>query len=333
MEKLHKNVQKTNKEAKKMNVFTYFTQDTTLGDAVPEEVKEVAEVVQHTNAEKIMEWFQDQIPTIVRFGIQLCIFLFIFFVGRKLIKWITKLVAKALEKSSVEQSAEHFLVSVVRVLLYIVLVMILAGYLGVGGSSIVAILGSAGLAIGLALQGSLSNFAGGVLILLLKPFKVGDYIITAGGEGVVENIDLFYTKLLTGDNKMIVIPNGSITNDSITNVTNQPKRRVDLEIGIDYSQNIGIVKEVLENIVQSYELTLKEEEIAVFVSSFDASAITIGLRFWTTTEDYWTARCSVLESIKTVFDERGISIPYNQLDVNLVSVMDSKKTQIELTKK
>ncbi len=315
-----------------MNLLVYFTQNTDLEDVVPEEVKEVAEAMQHTNAGKIMEWFHEQIPVLIKLGIRLFIFLLILFIGRWLIKWITKITAKALNKSSVEESAESFLLSVIRVFLYIVLVTILAGYLGVGGSSIVAVLGSAGLAIGLALQGSLSNFAGGVLILLLKPFKVGDYIITSGGEGVVENIDLFYTKLLTGDNKMIVIPNGSITNASIINVTNQPKRRVDLEIGIDYSQNIGIVKEVLLGLVEEHELVLKEEEVKVFVSSFDSSAITMGLRFWTTTEDYWTVRWDVLENIKSEFDERGITIPYDQLDVNVVSVPEGS-TQIELTKK
>lgn len=315
-----------------MNPFLYFTQDADLADAVPEEVKEAAEVVQNTSVDKIMDWFQAQVPTLIKFGIRLCIFLFIFFVGRKLIKWITKIVVKALEKSSVEESAENFLVSVVRVLLYIVLIMILAGYLGVGGSSIVAILGSAGLAIGLALQGSLSNFAGGVLILLLKPFKVGDYVISADGEGVVNKIDLFYTKLITGDNKLIVIPNGSITNSSITNVTNQPKRRVDLEIGIDYSQNIGVVKEVLLKLAKKHELVLKEEGVTVFVSSFDASAITMGFRFWTKTEDYWTVRWDMLEKIKAAFDEKGISIPFDQLDVNLVA-MPENKTQVELDKK
>lgn len=315
-----------------VNVFTYFTQDTDLGDAVPEEVKEAAEVMQNTSFDKVLDWFQGQIPTLIKFGIRLCIFLLIFFVGRKLIKWITKIVKKALQKSSIEESAENFLVSVVKAMLYILLVTILAGYLGVGGSSIVAVLGSAGLAIGLALQGSLSNFAGGVLILLLKPFKVGDYIVSSGGEGVVDNIDLFYTKLITGDNKMIVIPNGSITNASITNVTNQPKRRVDLEIGIDYSQNIGVVKEVLLSLTKNHELVLKEEDITVFVSSFDASAITMGLRFWTKTEDYWTAKWDMLEKIKAAFDERGISIPFDQLDVNLVSMPEERK-QTELTKK
>lgn len=315
-----------------MNPFIYFSGDTDLADAVPEEVKEAAEAVQNTSLEQIMNWFQAQIPHLIRFGIKLGIFFLIFFIGRKLIKWITKIVKKALERSSVEESAENFLLSIVRVLLDIVLVMILAGYLGVGGSSIVAVLGSAGLAIGLALQGSLSNFAGGVLILILKPFIVGDYIIAEGTEGVVDSIDLFYTRLITADNKMVVIPNGSLTNENITNVTNQPKRRVDLAIGIDYSQNIAEVREILLQLAAKHELILQEEETIVFVSAFDASAITIGFRFWTKTENYWAARWDMLEKIKAAFDKKGISIPFDQLDVNLVSVPE-EKVQTDLIKK
>lgn len=315
-----------------MNPFIYFTGDTDLADAVPEEVKEAAEAVQNTSWDQIMNWFQEQIPHLIRFGIKLSILLLVFFVGRKLIKWITKIVGKALEKSSVEESAENFLLSIVRVLLDIVLVMVLAGYLGVGGSSIVAVLGSAGLAIGLALQGSLANFAGGVLILILKPFAIGDYIIAEGSEGVVDSIDLFYTRLITADNKMVVIPNGSLTNSNITNVTNQPKRRVDLEIGIDYSQNIAEVREILLQLAVKHELILQEEEKNVFVSAFDASAITIGFRFWTKTEDYWAARWDMLEKIKAAFDKKGISIPFDQLDVNLVSVPENK-VQADLAKK
>lgn len=200
----------------------------------------------------------------------------------------------------------------------IILIFIVAGYLDFSTGPIVAALGSAGLAVGLALQGSLANFAGGVLILLMKPFRMGDYISALGVEGVVTKIDMVYTTLCTADNKSVVIPNGSLSNAQIVNVTREPKRRVDLLIGIDYDEDIRRVKQIMMDVAMKHELVLKEEEIQVFVSDFDASAISMGLRVWTATENYWTVRWELQEQIKIVFDEKKVSIPFERLDVQLL---------------
>jgi small conductance mechanosensitive channel len=182
-----------------------------------------------------------------------------------------------------------------------------------------AVLGSAGLTVGLALQGSLSNFAGGVLILFMKPFQVGDYIITgAKEEGTVMGIDIFYTHLLTPDNKRIVIPNGGLSNSSITNVTREPVRRLDILVSVDYSEDILKVKEILSKLVEKEDMVEKDRPVDIYVSSFDTSAISIGLRVWTATECYWQLKWKLLEEIKAAFEENKIVIPFNQLDVNMI---------------
>lgn len=254
---------------------------------------------------------------VVDFGKKLLIVLLIFFIGRKLIKWLLKLTDRIFERTKMDLSVTIFLHNLLKIALEIVLVIIIADYMGLQTSSLVALVGSAGLALGLALQGSLSNLAGGVLLLILKPFRVGDYIIACGNEGTVTGMDIFYTRLLTGDNKLVVIPNGTLSNSSITNVTNEPKRRLDLSVGIDYSEDIRKVKAVLLDVLSRQEGILPEEDVKVMVSSFDASAITIGVRVWVATEDYWNVKFELMERIKYAFDENQITIPFDQLDVNL----------------
>ena len=191
--------------------------------------------------------------------------------------------------------------------------------MGIATSSFIAILGSAGLAVGLALQGSLTNFAGGILILLVKPFKVGDYIIYGGTgeEGTVSKIDIFYTNIITGDNRKIVIPNGSVANSTLVNVTAYDKRRVDLEIGISYAADISQAKEVIKKVASECDTVLKNEEIFVFVSNLDASQVTMGLRVWCKTEDYWQTKFDLTEQIKNVLDDNNIEIPFNQLQIHV----------------
>lgn len=224
-----------------------------------------------------------------------------------------------MERADADIGVKQFMDSLVKYSLYFILVVIILTFFGVTTASVVAVLGSAGLALGLAVQGTLSNFAGGVLILLLKPFHVGDYIIedTHGNEGTVTEITIFYTKLSTGDNKIIVIPNGSLANSSLTNVTHSEKRRMDLEVGVSYDSDLKKAKEIFYRLAEEEGDRLKSEEILVFVSELAASEVKIGLRFWVKTEDYWNVRWRLLESIKLSLDEAGIEIPYQKLDVQV----------------
>ena len=193
------------------------------------------------------------------------------------------------------------------------------GFLGIPTSSVIAAISAAGLAIGLALQGSLSNFAGGVLILLFKPFDIGDYIKedTHGNEGTVEGIDLFYTKLKTPDNKQVVVPNGILANSSLTNFTSQNMRRVDITVGISYDSDIKLAKSILLDIINADERVLKDQDINVFVAELAESQVTLGTRFWVATDDYWQTKWDMLELYKEQLEGNGIDIPFNQLCVTI----------------
>lgn len=243
--------------------------------------------------------------------------LLIWFIGKKLIKLVLKVTKRALEKGKVDEGVQSFLMSLIRILLYGVLLVVLVSTIGINTTSIITLLGSAGVAIGLALQGSLSNFAGGVLILILKPFKIGDYIVAKGLEGTVVGIDIFYTKLLTVDNRLVVLPNGSLSNSDLVNVSHEETRRVDLVASVDYGSDIKKVKAILFDIGSNLEYSFEDEAhpVQVYVNSYEASSIDLGLRFWVKAEDYWTAKWEATEQIKEKFDAAGISIPFNQLDV------------------
>lgn len=256
-------------------------------------------------------------PKALHFLKLLAIALVVLFIGKKLIKLVLKIMGRSFERAKAEAGVVSFVTSLVKFVLYGILIVIILGILGLETSSFIALIGSAGLTLGLALQGSLSNFAGGVLILLLKPFVVGDYIITNGQEGTVTSIDIFYTKLTTIDNRLIVMPNGEMSNRDIINVTVQPKRRLDLVIPVGYDTNLGQAKAILERIITSQEVVIKEEPINVFVDSFGDSAINLGVRAWVSKEEFWPLKWDTLEKIKAAFDENGISIPFNQLDVTI----------------
>lgn len=269
--------------------------------------------------ESVLKWASDYAwNTLLPIVIKLIIALLIFLIGKKIIKKIIKILRKSFDRSNLEDGTTHFLCSVLYGAGMVVLVFVIASYLNFSTGPIVAILGSAGIAVGLALQGSLSNFAGGVLLLLMKPFRVGDYICALGNEGTVEKIDIVYTRLVTPDNRKIVIPNGTLSNANIVNVTNEPIRRVDILVGVDYSSDIRQVRTILEEIVKKKELILQDQEINIFVNDFDASAISMGIRVWCKTEDYWAVKWDLQEQIKNVFDEKGITIPYNRIDVNVM---------------
>lgn len=244
--------------------------------------------------------------------------LLILFIGSKLIKVALKLFAKTMEKTKADASVSQFLHSLIKAALYVILAFLVASYCGVDAASIVALLGSAGVAVGLALQGSLSNLAGGVLILVLRPFNVGDYIIdAAGNEGTVDEIQIFYTKLRTGDNKVIILPNGTLANNSITNVTTSNMRRCDITVGISYDADIKQAKEVLQKLLEDDPKTLKDKDLVVYVSALADSSVNIGVRCWFNNDDYWTGVWRLNENIKYALDEAEISIPYPQMDVHV----------------
>lgn len=265
----------------------------------------------------LVDWIVSHIPNMLS-GILLAIVaIIIFAIGRKLINLLVKLLDKSFRKSSMDLGVIKFLNSFIRISLNIVLIVVIAGFLGLETTSLATIIGSAGLAIGLSLQGSLSNFAGGVLVLILKPFTIGDYIISGSNEGVVKGIDIFYTRLLTADNRLVVIPNGALSNSPITNVTNQDIRRVDIVVGVDYSEDIRKVKNLLSDIANNYELIEKDKGVDIFVDELASSSVNIGFRVWAKTENYWKVKWDMNENIKYEFDKAGISIPFDQLDVSI----------------
>lgn len=252
-------------------------------------------------------------------GIRILLAVLFFFVGVQLIKLLRKIIRKSMEKANAEVGVIQFVDSFLKAALYVVLVFMLASSFGVDAASIVALLGSAGVAIGLAVQGSLSNLAGGVLILLLKPFVVGDYIMesTTGTEGTVSEIQIFYTKLVTVDNKVIVLPNGNLANNTITNVTAASCRRVDILVGISYDSDIKKAKEALLEVIEKDEKTLKDKDLVVFVNELAASSINLGVRCWFAKEDYWDGKWRITENCKYALDKAGIEIPYPQMDVHM----------------
>ncbi len=260
-------------------------------------------------------------------GIRILIAIILFLIGKKLIKILTGLVKASLSKAGSEKGVITFIDSFLRISLYALLILIIASELGVQAASIIAVFGSATLAVGLALQGSLSNLAGGVVILLMKPFKVGDYIRedSHGNEGRVTSISIFYTKLTTVDNKEVMIPNGALANTSIVNVTWLPTRRVDFSVGISYEADLLKAKEVLKNVVLELPGLLDKDAPEVFVRSLDDSAVTLGCRFFVENDDYWKSLWELNEKVKLSFDREGIEITYNKLDVNLKSVSEGEK--------
>lgn len=282
----------------------------------PTSLPSPAETVEKAGA--FLDKLKDMIPYVIRFGLNVLIAFVIFFIGKILIGILMKICRKFFSRTRLEISVSKFLLSLIRAIAYIILVLVMLETVGVKTTSFVAVLTTAGLALGLALQGSLSNFAGGVLILILKPFKIGDYIITSmdGLEGTVLKIDLFYTTLVTVDNKMNIIPNGTLSNASLTNVTAFETRRVDFEFGISYDADIDLAKRIMEECAKADDLVIQNKEIFAFVSNLDASQVTLGLRVWSVTSDYWTVKFNLTEEIKKKFDEAGIEIPYNQLVVH-----------------
>lgn len=268
---------------------------------------------------QLTAYVQGSIPEIASFGVKVVFAILFFCIGRLLIKWARKLVQRSLARSRADKGVEQFVDSLLKFVLYFFLLFTIATKFGVDTASVAALIASGGVALGLALQGSLSNFAGGVLILLLKPFEVGDYIVedTNKNEGTVKEIQIFYTKLNTIDNKTIVIPNGMLTNSSLTNMTMQPERRLNIKTGITYEADLKKAKEVIEKILTDDPCVMKEREIAVFVEDLADYAVIIGARGWVKNEEFWPAQWRILEQIKLRLDEEEIEIAYPQMKVHL----------------
>ncbi len=293
--------------------------DITTEAVTLEDVSAAAEKLKDTDAGVLREWLESLVPGILGFGLQIVLAVAVYFIGTKIIKLARKILKRWLEKADADTGARQFLDALLKYVLYFILIVMILTLFGVTTASVVAVVGSAGLTVGLALQGSLSNFAGGVLILLLKPFKVGDYIKedTHGNEGTVAEISIFYTKLLTADRQTIVIPNGTLANSSLTNVTHSEKRRIDLDIGIAYEADLRLAKDTILKLAERDEARLPEEDVLVFVSELGASEVKLGLRVWVKTENYWEARWRLTENIKLALDEQKIEIPYQKIDVQI----------------
>lgn len=275
-----------------------------------------------TGSKSITEWtkiFEKLSPYLLDAGKNILVAILIWVIGKKLVKLVLRLVSKLLETQGTEISVRKFLYSLIRYGGYSLLALCIYDTLGLPMTSLIAVVSSASLAIGLALQGSLSNFAGGVLILLLRPFKVGDYIVedSKKNEGTVDTIGIFYTTLLTVDNKKVLIPNGTLANSSLTNVTGQQHRRIDLKVGISYDSDLKIAKEIMLNLLSATPEAMEEKQIQVFIASLEDSAVVVEGRIWVNSADYWPVRWRLTEDIKLAYDEAGINIPYNQLDVHL----------------
>lgn len=267
----------------------------------------------------VIEEFLSQLPEkAFHLGLRVVLAGLGFLIGIQLIRLIRGLLKKALNRSHIDESAVRFIDSFVKFSMYFVLILTIASGMGVDAASILAILGSASVAVGLAVQGSLSNLAGGVLLLVLRPFIAGDYIKDGqGNEGTVEAVDIFYTHLVTPDNRMVVLPNGTLANGTIVNYTRCGVRRLDIPVAISYEDDIRQAREVIAQVLMAEEAVIKEREINVFVDSLGDHGVNLNARSWVAQEDFWPARWRLTEAVKYALDEAGISIPYWQMDVHL----------------
>ena len=268
--------------------------------------------------DKLINWASTE-------GIKLIIGILILWIGWKVAKKIVNILNRTLEKRNIDPTVCSFLDTFIEVILKGIVIYIFLEYVGIKTTGIAAMLASAGVAIGLALQGSLSNFAGGLVILLIRPFNVGDYVEGSGHSGTIEKIGMFYTHMVSADNKLILVPNGTLANDSIVNYSAKELRRVDLTFGVGYEQDILKVKRVLSNIVEAHDLVLKTPEPFIALSNHGDSAINFVVRVWVNNSDYWKVHFDLLESVKVAFDNEDISIPFPQMDVHIKNQMSSKE--------
>ena len=271
---------------------------------------------------QFQKYLDEHTPQLISFGIKVVLSIVVLYIGSRLIRWVLGLVRRSLGRTGMDKGAVQFLCSFLKALLYILLIFGIGMNFGIKESSVAALLGTAGVTIGLALQGGLSNLAGVVMLLIFKPFQVGDYIIVDkanGWEGTVYKIEICYTTLLSVDYRHIVIPNGTLSGNTVVNLTARDMRKLELKIGISYDSDMHKAKQILEQIIKDDKGTREDQGMLVYVDELAESAVTLGLRVWVPTEDYWTVRWRLNETIKDEFDRQGIRIPYRQLDVHLIS--------------
>ena len=254
---------------------------------------------------------------IIEYGGRVILAIIVLLIGLWVIKRIMKTISRRMDKRKVDESLKPFLRSLIDAVLKIMLFISVASMVGVEMTSFVAVLGAAGLAIGLALQGSLSNFVGGVLILLLKPFKVGDFIDTGTHQGTVREIQIFYTYVTTFQNQEVIIPNGDLSNNAVKNFSYHDTRRLDMLFGIGYGDNMDKAKSLIEDIVKAESRVLNKPPHQIFIESLGDSSVNIKVRMWTKNEDYWDVWLGMSEKVKKTFDANGVTIPFPQRDVHL----------------
>ena len=277
-------------------------------------VEQVTEIMDPEKASQLIEMGKD---LAMQYGIKLIAAIAIFIIGKMVANWLRKLITRVMTKGGVDKIIIGFTSSIAYIAMLAFVVVAALGQLGIQTTSFIAILGAAGLAIGLALQGSLSNFAAGFLMIIFRPFKVGDFIEAAGVAGKVNAIHIFTTTLTTGDNKTIIIPNAKIGNDNIVNYSTQPTRRVDFTIGVAYDADLKQVRDILEDIVSKDERILKDPPHQIAVSELADSSVNFVVRLWVESANYWDVFFDANETVKTRFDEAGIGIPFPQRDVHV----------------
>ena len=266
---------------------------------------------------------------VIPWGINILVALLIFLIGRIVVGIISSLIGKALSHTKWDAILVEFVQQLVRAILLIFVIVAVLDQLGVNTTSVIAVLGAAGLAIGLALQGSLQNFAAGFMLLVFRPFKSGDFVEAAGTMGVVEKIHIFSTIMRTGDNKEVIVPNGAIYSGNIINYSARQTRRVDMVFGIGYGDDIKKARDVITAVVSADERVLSEPETVIAVSELGASSVNFVVRPWVRTDDYWPVKFDLTEKIKLAFDENGISIPFPQMDVHWIKPVDEADSQKE----
>ena len=267
--------------------------------------------------QKTVDYFGGHIPGVAAFLVKIIVCIVIYIIGKNVIGWVVKTVRSMLLRTKMQTGAATFIVSMLKIFLYLILIFGIARQFGVKESSVAALVASGGVAIGLALQGGLSNLAGGFLILLFQPFEVGDYILAQGEEGTVQKIEILYTTLHTIDNRKVIIPNGNLANNVIVNATGADRRKLDITVGISYEDDISKAKQVLLQIIERSEYVIREQEAQVFVSELGDSSVVMGLRCWVRTEQYLPALWQMNEQIKNEFDRAGLHIPFPQMDVHV----------------
>ncbi|MBL4612027.1 mechanosensitive ion channel family protein [Halopseudomonas sp.] len=259
------------------------------------------------------------LPMVVQYGSQVLLAIVTLVIGWWIIGRLTAAIHVLMEKRNIDRTLHGFIGALVGIGLKVILLVSVAGMIGVETTSFIALIGAAGLAVGLALQGSLANFAGGMLILIVRPIRAGEYIEAQGVGGTVDSIQIFNTILKTPDNKTIIIPNGSLSNGNIINYSRQPTRRVDLNIGIDYGDDVKKARSILLELADADERVFKDPEAVVWLVSLGDNSVNLSLRMWTKTDDYWGVYWGIQELAKERFDEAGITIPFPQRTVHVVT--------------